>query len=227
MTTKFLDNKICTFKILLSWRFPGKTAFWTSFLSAPKAPPPPQKNKNFIFIVVSPSLKRSWCRTRVTVRVSRHHCGQTLYLSRRCGIPPPPLPLLYYLEKSPRTWPGECSTVTEMIHVDPESLKAPFLPDLPSKNKTQGCKGCARATTRCYIGRRQKAYWKYYDNRKIVNFYAVVLLLRPPYLLRRRPLLERDNVCNSRKMVSAQGFAAIVNHNAEAMIILRIVIHYA
>ena len=24
MTTKFLDNKICAFKILLSWRFPRK-----------------------------------------------------------------------------------------------------------------------------------------------------------------------------------------------------------
>ena len=40
MTTKFLDNKICTFKHLLSWRFPQKkSAFWTIFLSAPKAPP--------------------------------------------------------------------------------------------------------------------------------------------------------------------------------------------
>ena len=36
MTTKF-DNKISTFKILLSWRFPRKTAFGTIFLSAPKA----------------------------------------------------------------------------------------------------------------------------------------------------------------------------------------------
>ena len=46
MTTKFLDNKICTFKLLLSWHFPRtkKTAFWTIFLSAPK-PPPPKKKK--------------------------------------------------------------------------------------------------------------------------------------------------------------------------------------
>ena len=39
MTTKFLDNIICTFRILLSWRFPRKLAFWTIFLSAAKAPP--------------------------------------------------------------------------------------------------------------------------------------------------------------------------------------------
>ena len=56
MTTKFLDNEMFTFKILLSWRFPRKIAFWTIFLSAPKAPPP-LKNANFIFIVVSLSLK--------------------------------------------------------------------------------------------------------------------------------------------------------------------------
>ena len=58
MTTKFLDNKICTFKILLSWRFPRKTAFLTIFLSAPKAPPP-SKSEHVIFIVVSPSLNNS------------------------------------------------------------------------------------------------------------------------------------------------------------------------
>ena len=44
MTTKFLDNKICTFK----WRFPRKTAFWTIFLSAPE-PPPPRKKLKFYF----------------------------------------------------------------------------------------------------------------------------------------------------------------------------------
>ena len=57
MTTKFLDNKIFTFKILLSWRFPWKIAFWTIFLPAP-LPNPPRKSANFIFIVVSLSLNR-------------------------------------------------------------------------------------------------------------------------------------------------------------------------
>ena len=57
MTTKFLDNKIFTFKILLSWRFPRKIAFWTIFLPAP-LPTPPLKSANFIFIVVSLSLNK-------------------------------------------------------------------------------------------------------------------------------------------------------------------------
>ena len=59
MTTKFLDHKICTFKILLSWRFPRKKQrFWPIFLSARVTPPPPLKNEMFIFIVVSPSLTK-------------------------------------------------------------------------------------------------------------------------------------------------------------------------
>ena len=40
MTAKFLDNKVFTFEILLSWRFPRKIAFWTIFLSAPPPNPP-------------------------------------------------------------------------------------------------------------------------------------------------------------------------------------------
>ena len=40
---------------------------------------------------------------------------------------------------------------------------------------------------------------------KIVNYYAVVFLLRPPNLLRRGPFFERKNVCNSQEMVSVQG----------------------
>ena len=60
MTTKFLDNKICTFKILLSLLLSPppkkKTAFWTIFLSAQF--PPRLKHANSIFIVVSPSLNR-------------------------------------------------------------------------------------------------------------------------------------------------------------------------
>ena len=55
MTTKFLDNNIFTFKILLSWRFPWKIAFGTIFPLCPPAHPP-LKSANFIFIVVSLSL---------------------------------------------------------------------------------------------------------------------------------------------------------------------------
>ena len=57
MTTKFLDNKICTLKILLPWRFSmkKKTAFWDDFPLCTQGPPP-LKSENLIFIVVSPSL---------------------------------------------------------------------------------------------------------------------------------------------------------------------------
>ena len=39
MTTKFLDNKLCTFKMLLSWRFPRKTAFLDHFPLCRQGPP--------------------------------------------------------------------------------------------------------------------------------------------------------------------------------------------
>ena len=55
MTTKFLDNKISTFRILLSWRFPRKQAFWTSFPLCPQAPPPPSKAK-ILFLLSSRRL---------------------------------------------------------------------------------------------------------------------------------------------------------------------------
>ena len=59
MTTKVLDHTICTFKMLLSWRFPHKK---TAFLDiCPLCPQwhhaqPPHKRK-FYFIVILPSLK--------------------------------------------------------------------------------------------------------------------------------------------------------------------------
>ena len=59
MTTKFLDNQICTFKILLSWRVPRKNKTKKNVfgrLSSLHPRPSPLKSANFIFIVVSPSL---------------------------------------------------------------------------------------------------------------------------------------------------------------------------
>ena len=47
-TTKYLDNKILSFTILLSWRFPWKIAFWTIFLPAP-LPTPPEKRKFYFY----------------------------------------------------------------------------------------------------------------------------------------------------------------------------------
>ena len=44
MTTNFLDNKLCTFKILLSWRFTRKKKS-----SLPPRPPPPLKKRFFFY----------------------------------------------------------------------------------------------------------------------------------------------------------------------------------
>ena len=49
---------------------------------------------------------------------------------------------------------------------------------------------------------------------KLVNYYAVVFLLRPPYLLHRGPFLERENVCNSQENGVRTRRAAIANHSA-------------
>ena len=57
MTTNFFDNKICNFKILLSWRFPQKKQRFGRFSSVPPRRPP-SKTENVIFIVVSPSLRK-------------------------------------------------------------------------------------------------------------------------------------------------------------------------
>ena len=57
---------------------------------------------------------------------------------------------------------------------------------------------------------------------KIVNYYAVVFLLRPPNLVRRGPFLERKNVCNSQGNCVRTSCAAIVNHPA-VLKILRVV----
>ena len=79
MTTTFLDNKICTFKIFVV-AFPTKeTAFWTIFLSAPSAPPLKQ-GKFYVSIVVSPSLRLAeFCATLADF------CARFAQLCARCA----------------------------------------------------------------------------------------------------------------------------------------------
>ena len=57
---------------------------------------------------------------------------------------------------------------------------------------------------------------------KIVNYYAVLFLLRPPNLVRRGPFLVRKNVCNSQETGVRTRCAAIANHPA-VLKILRVV----
>ena len=54
---------------------------------------------------------------------------------------------------------------------------------------------------------------------KIVNYYAVVFLLRPPNLVRHGPFFERTNVCNSQENGVRTRRAAIVNHPAVLKIV--------
>ena len=54
---------------------------------------------------------------------------------------------------------------------------------------------------------------------KIVNYYAVVFLLRPPNLVRSGPFFERKNVCNSQESGVRTRCAAIVNHPAVLKIV--------
>ena len=48
----------------------------------------------------------------------------------------------------------------------------------------------------------------------MVNYYAVVFLLRPPYLLPRGPFFGRKSVCNSQENDVRTRSATIVNHSA-------------
>ena len=69
MTTKFLDNKICNFEILLSWRFPPpppkKNSVFGRFSSLPSRPPPPPQKRKIYF----------YCR----LAVSENMVGFSLY----------------------------------------------------------------------------------------------------------------------------------------------------
>ena len=110
MTTKVLDNKICEFEILLSWRFRRKTAFWTIFLSAPKASPP--QKANILFLLSSrrlwvfslwqandaPMTQRALILTQQTKWFEGRHvchlCDARVRtrLPHKCRVPPVPFP---------------------------------------------------------------------------------------------------------------------------------------
>ena len=61
MTTKCLDNNICTFKILLSWRFPTrkkKNSVLDDFPLCAQLPPPPSKKQIYFYCRLAASEKR-------------------------------------------------------------------------------------------------------------------------------------------------------------------------
>ena len=59
MTTKFLNNKISTFKFLFSWRFLLKTAFLDDSPLCPHPTPPPQRK--FYFYCRLTVSEIPWC----------------------------------------------------------------------------------------------------------------------------------------------------------------------
>ena len=63
MTTKYLNNKICTFKIILWWRFPPKKNLLGRFSSRPPTPPPLQKTQ-ILFLLSSCRLSMIYPRTQ-------------------------------------------------------------------------------------------------------------------------------------------------------------------
>ena len=77
MTTKFLTiNFLQIFQILLSWNFPGKTAFLDDFPSNFRLPEPLQY-ANFINIVVSasPKKKQDFIDNRKMGKATRNLCN--------------------------------------------------------------------------------------------------------------------------------------------------------
>ena len=100
MTTKFLDNKNFTFKILLPWRFPWKIVFWTQFSSLPPCPPPPQKKSLFLMssrflwkkFFENPSghgrpRRKSWTSAPESASFgAARRSGETFWLQRIQGI---------------------------------------------------------------------------------------------------------------------------------------------
>ena len=73
MTPNFLHNKICTFKILLSWRsHEKKNSVLDDFLSAPK--PPPLKKRKFYFYLSSRHLQAFLSFSDSSVGVAEQPC---------------------------------------------------------------------------------------------------------------------------------------------------------
>ena len=78
MTTNFLENKICTFKILLSWRFPRKIEFSGYFSSLPPMPSPSKDATFYYYWRLAVSELR-----RVTIRGAQPSArlSEKIYLS--------------------------------------------------------------------------------------------------------------------------------------------------
>ena len=77
MTTKILDDNICTFKSSLSWRFPRKSSVFGRYSPVPPNPPPPFKNAKFDF----------YCRLAISDYMVRQ--SKALTFSKQGSTPTP------------------------------------------------------------------------------------------------------------------------------------------
>ena len=75
MTTKFLDNKIFKFKIILSWHFRRKTAFFGLFSSLHPRPTPSRKCKFYFCCRLAVSDSRSDSRNWLGAKISAQILG--------------------------------------------------------------------------------------------------------------------------------------------------------
>ena len=71
------------------------------------------------------------------------------------------------------------------------------------------CPQIASDAKRLFTTRRTQQYREHYG---IVNYYAVVFLLRPPNLLRCEPFFERRVACKTKEMMCPHKGVAIANH---------------
>ena len=96
MTKKSFDNKICPFKIILSWLFPRKTAFLDDLSSLHSFPPPPKNAKIYFFcrLTVSDKFERPLNSTKIT-RVPKSEFFECAF--RPPSFPFSPCPLSYSL----------------------------------------------------------------------------------------------------------------------------------
>ena len=106
MTTEFLDNKFCTFKILLSWRFLGKTAFLDAFSLCPPCPPPPQKRKFYFYCRLALSDKERQSRDSNRTQRTRDLWGPMPAKSKQAQSPKKEVPtaLEQFQNENTRIW---------------------------------------------------------------------------------------------------------------------------
>ena len=80
MTTKLLDNKICTFKILLSWHFPREKQRFGRYSSLPPFPSPPQRRKFYFYCRLAFFMLGD---SRESIRANHSQIETSIFIARQ------------------------------------------------------------------------------------------------------------------------------------------------